>query len=207
MIRKQTWAVVILTAMLVGFAIYLDKQKEALSSAEATPSSEPISLLNPDEGLPTSIEVISEASDTVKLARNQDNVWALVLPQMAEANQSTAEAAATQLSALKVVTEVQGKTEIFGLDKPVYVITVELDGGKTHTLEVGDNTPTNNGYYIRLDKKRMLVVGLSGIDALTNLVNFPPYLSTPTPSPLPATETPLPASTPAGTETNSIPAP
>jgi hypothetical protein len=114
------------------------------------------------------------------------------------------EAAATQLTSLRVVGEVKGDAEIFGLDTPAYAINIEFAEGKTRLLEVGDNTPTNSGYYVRLDRGKILIVGLSGIDSLTNLVIFPPYASTPTPSPQPPTATPVP---PVETEAAVTPTP
>jgi len=119
----------------------------------------------------------------------------------AEANQGLVEAAAAQVSALQVISPINaGKPEIFGLDKPAYVITIEFSGGKKHTLEVGDATPTNSGYYVRVDKDKMMVTDLSGIDSLVQLGFFPPYLNTPTA--LPPTLTPVPA-----TEAVSTPVP
>jgi hypothetical protein len=59
-------------------------------------------------------------------------------------------------------------------------------------LEVGDSTPTNSGYYVRVDKDKMMIADLSGISSLLQLAAFPPYLNTPTPTSLPSTPTPVP---------------
>jgi hypothetical protein len=118
-----------------------------------------------------------------------------------EADQGLAEAAATQVTALPVSSQIEdGKSpDIFGLDDPAYIITIEFGTGKTRTLEVGDTTPTNSGYYVRVDKDKMLITDLSGIDALLQLASFPPYLSTPTV--LPPTEPPVPTAEAAATPT------
>ena len=189
--RAGTWMALLLLAALIGFTVYLNRKKES-AAAEATPTSGTTFLFDSKEGAPSSIEIKPADRETVKVARNEKNVWALELPIKAEANQSSAEAGATQITALQVITPVDGDPTIFGLDAPAYVITVEFAKGKTHTLEVGDNTPTGSGYYARLDKDKMMIVSLDGIDSLLNLVNFPPYLNTPTPTALPATETPIP---------------
>jgi len=199
MIRKQTWIVLIALAALLGYAFYLNNQKKT-SASEATPAAETVFVINSTEGLPSSIEVKSTDGKTVKLVR-VENAWTMELPDKAEANQGLAEAAATQITSLRVIDEVTGDPGIFGVDSPAYVITVELSGGKRHVLEVGDNTPTNSGYYVRLDGDQIVIVGLSGIDSLTGLLTSPPYLNTATPSPVPPTETPLPPTEAGGTVT------
>lgn len=192
MIRTQTWVLLVILAALVGLVLYLNYRQES-TDASATPTVGDTSLFDPAEGQPSSIEIISELGDTVKVVRSSEGVWALELPEKAEADQGEVEAAATQLTSLRVVGEVKGDAEIFGLDTPAYAMNIEFAEGKTRMLEVGDNTPTNSGYYVRLDKGKILIVGLSGIDSLTNLLVFPPYASTPTPSPQPPTATPVPS--------------
>ena len=200
MIRKETWIVLVLLVAVLGFAYYLNQQK-AVSAAEATATPGPSDLFDPGDGIVVSLEIAPSAGATVSIARNSENAWAVELPTPAEADQGQAEAAATQLTSLTVVAAVEGSPEIFGVDEPSYVITVKFAGGKTHMLEVGDSTPTNSGYYVRVDEGKIVIVGLSGIDSLTNLVAFPPYLSTPTPSALPPTETATP---PAQTSTPPV---
>jgi len=55
---------------------------------------------------------------------------------------------------------------------------------------------------VRLDKGKMMVTDLSGIEALLQLVSAPPYLNTPTPTALPPTPTPVPTA-----EASSTPVP
>jgi hypothetical protein len=191
MIRKETWFVLIVCALLIGYAVYLNNQKKA-SSGVATPLPASAFLINASEGQPTSIEVKSADGQSVKLVRGTAG-WTLELPEKTEANQASAEAAATQVTSLQVVDEITGDASIFGLDKPAFVITVEIGSAKKHVLEIGDQTPTKTGYYVRLDGGRMAIVAQSGIDPLTGLLTSPPYLNTPTPSPIPPTATPIPA--------------
>ena len=182
---------VLLFAGLILFEVILNRQKEA-KAAEATPTPGTTFIFDATEGQPSSIEIQSSDGKSTKVIHRADNVWALELPDKVEANQGAVEAAATQITSLTVLSDVEGSPDIFGLDKPAYTITVEFAGGKKHTLDVGDATPTNSGYYVRLDNGKIRIAGLSGIDALTNLIVSPPYLNTPTPSPLPPTETPTP---------------
>jgi hypothetical protein len=155
-----------------------------------------------EDGLPSSIEVKPQDGEPVRLIRNEENAWALELPEKAEANQGLAEAAATQISALRILSdEIDAAPDILGLDNPAFVITIKFTGASEHMLEVGDNTPTNNGYYVRVDGEKTVIVALSGMESLLNLADSPPYLNTPTPSALPPTETPI---SPTGTSTPEI---
>ena len=111
-------------------------------------------------------------------------------PLSAQADQGKAEAAASQITSLRKLNEFEGDLDIFGLDQPSYTIKVAFSEGAESTLEIGDVTPTNNGYYVRKDKGDILVVSLNGIEPLTDLLASPPYLNTPTPTTSPATTAP-----------------
>jgi len=187
-----TLITVLLLAALIGFAFYLNHKKE-IDAANATPTGSAASyVFAATEGSATSIEIKPAKGESVRIARNAEKAWVIELPLETEANQGSAEAAATQVSALKVISPIEGKPSIFGFDNPPFIITIEFVGGKKHTLEVGDKTPTNSGYYIRVDQDKMMVTSSSGIEALLQLVSSPPYLNTPTPISLPATETLIP---------------
>ncbi len=187
--RTGTWITLFVLAVLIGFTYYLNSKKDNTETA-ATPASKESFVFSEPDGSITSIEITAADGETVKVARNNENVWALELPLAAEADQGLVEAAVSQIMALNIVGTVDADPGILGLDQPAYVIKLEFTDGKNHTLEVGGNTPTNSGYYVRMDGKNIMILTLSGIDSLTTLVQSPPLLSTPTPSPLPSTATP-----------------
>ncbi|MHB8777036.1 MAG: DUF4340 domain-containing protein [Anaerolineales bacterium] len=187
--RTGTWITLFVLAALIGFTYYLNSKKDNTETT-ATPASKESFVFSELDGNITSIEIIAADGETVKVARNNENVWALELPLAAEADQGLVEAAVSQIMALNIVGTVDADPGILGLDEPAYVIKLEFTDGKNHTLEVGGNTPTNSGYYVRMDGKNIMILTLSGIDSLTTLVQSPPLLSTPTPSPLPSTATP-----------------
>jgi hypothetical protein len=189
---------------LIAVTYYLKTKKE--STAEATPTGQISFVFTEVDGAPTSIEVKPTAGEAVKVARNENNAWAILLPFEAEADQGLAEAAASQVSALRILQPIESDpNNVFGFDNPTILINIEFADGKKHALEVGDVTPTNSGYYVRVDGDKIMVVGMSGIDSLAQLATFPPYLNTPTPSPIPPTQTPVPPtealSTPGATVT------
>ncbi|MCJ7434396.1 MAG: DUF4340 domain-containing protein [Anaerolineales bacterium] len=191
--RTGTWLAILMLAALIGFAYYLKKQKDA-PNLEATPTPGITYIFTPEDGLPSGIEIAPAEGDAqrVKVEHGTDGLWKLSLPFETEAEQGSAQAAADQIASLRMLGKVDAALDILGLDKPAYVINISFTGGKTHKLEVGSVTPTDSGYYTRVDGDRLVILSKDGIDALLNLQAFPPYLATPTPSPLPPTATAVP---------------
>lgn len=201
MFRAGTWVTLLMLALLIGAAYYLNQQGE--NASEESPELDVFSIeesefLFDKEKTVTSIEVKPADGETVRMERDGEAAWMLILPFKTEAAPGLVEAAASQLMSLSIVDEIEAASDssIFGVDNPAYVIIVKFDDGMTSTLEIGDATPSNSGYYARVDKAKIVILTLSGIDALTNLAKFPPYLNTPTPTAtatLPPTETPVPS--------------
>ncbi len=194
-IKSQTWVLLLVFALLVGTVFYVNNKKKT-EAAEATPVASEITFVFTEaDGIVNDIEINAATGESVKVARDASNTWVLELPMKAEAAQGSAEAAASQLSSLTVLNPIPADSDpsIFGLDAPAFTIKIVFADGKKHKLEVGDMTPTNSGYYVRLDQTKMMIVDAYGIESLLQLVSMPPYLNTPTPSPLPPTETPVPA--------------
>lgn len=208
MFRAGTWVAILLFVLLAGGAYLLNRQAEETADVEIEPVSETEYVFNNDNVV-TSIEVSSSAGDSVKLERNEENLWVLIQPEETEADQGLAEAAASQATTMTIVNPIEGDPSIFGLDEPAYSIVIGFESGVSDTLKVGEKTPTNSGYYARLGGK-MMIVSRSAVDSLVNLLSSPPYLSTPTVTPtatLPPTETPVPPteaeSTPEATTTST----
>jgi hypothetical protein len=188
MLRKST-----LFALLVAFAFYLNQSKGGASPSateDAAPTQETHPLFDAQEGQPNHIQITSPSQGTVELQRQADGSWMVKQPLEGTADTSAAEAAATQIGALRVLQEVQVPPEDAGLSQPSFTMTVGFTGGGQHTLEIGDQTPSMSGYYCRLDEGPVVIVSAAGVQSLLGLVTAPPYSQTPTPSPVPATDTP-----------------
>jgi hypothetical protein len=199
MIRRSTWIILAILLALVGVSFYVKDQK-VRRTAEATPTAGAAALFASAEGTPTDILIEGSNGVTVHISRDQTGKWVLRAPVQADADQASAEAAATQLGALRVVSKVDLGPDVLGLDKPAATLTISYGSGKTHKLLVGSITPIQSGYYVQLDGGPSQVVEKGGLDALLALLAKPPYLATLTPV---ASLTP---SAPAPTET-STPAP
>ncbi|MCK6583585.1 MAG: DUF4340 domain-containing protein [Anaerolineales bacterium] len=195
--RAGTWIAVVVFALVIGAAIFINRQAEEEANATETPAAEE-SFVYDEERVVSAIEVTDAEGNASRIERNEDKVWVLSKPEKAEADPGTAEAAATQVGTLRIIAPIENADDlsIFGLDEPAYTIAVEFEDGGKSMLEVGDKTPTENGFYVNVDGEKVLVVAVSGIDTLENLLASPPYLNTPTPTP---TSTPLPTGTPVPT--------
>ncbi len=211
MIRRNTWILLVLLIALIGFAFYL-KNRKTQQAAAATPtavsggglaSASP--LFGASLGAPTDINIKDSTGKVVDVTRNLSGTWVLKAPTDAQASQASAEAAATQVTSLKVLSSVQLGFDVVGLDKPAYTMAFKFSGGSSHTLTVGSLDPLQDGYYTSLDGGSVKIVDKPGLDALLQLLTQPPYAATPVP---PATLTPVPTEAPptaAATET-SLPA-
>jgi hypothetical protein len=182
--KRSTGIVLIIFLALVGLMLYLNQKSPATETADVTPTATVENLFAATDGLPTSIDIKSESGDEVSIERNDAGVWVLKQPIEAEADQGSAEAAASQASALRIVSRPQVAPADVGLTQPAYVLTVKLTSGMLKTVRIGDLTPTSSGYYTSVnDSSEVLIVGKSGLDALLTMVKSPPIASTPTPAP------------------------
>lgn len=205
MVRKSTWILIVVLLGLVGLSLYLQKQKGSQSAETATPSSR-LPLFSAETGQPSVVRIENAAGDAVELARDSGGKWVLRAPSASEADQAAAEAAATQVGALRSLSTVKLAPAVIGLDKPAYTLTISFNKAGTHQLRVGSQTPIQDGYYSQLDDGPYQVVDKSGLDVLIGLLKAPPYPATPTPGAPPASG-PSPQTSPTAVVATDTPAP
>jgi len=191
MIRRGTWLAIIVLLALVGFS-YVLRDRQSRAAATATPTQGLSPLFEDRLGNPSAIRLEGATGQVVAFSRNADGIWVLDAPEKAEADQAAAQAAATQVDALRVLSTVDLDPQIIGLDAPAYTLTVEFDGGSIHSLRLGSVTPITDGYYAQLDQGPFQVVDKYGVDKLIELLGTPPFLATPEPA---VTSSAVPATT------------
>jgi len=191
MIRRNTWILLVILVILIGGVFYFNNQKKT-SASSATPTPSQKFLFSSQDGHPTDIKIDDTSGNSVEVARNATGSWVLKIPAAA-ANQDQAEAAATQLTSLNVLGNIQIGLDVVGLDKPTYTMTITFDSAKTHKVLIGSVNPIQTGYYVQVDGGPVQVADKSGIDALVGMLAAPPYLATLTPT---ITPTPIPSDTP-----------
>jgi hypothetical protein len=188
MIRRNTWILLFVLAALVGFSFYLTNQKNKKAS-QATPTTGSAMLFSSTDGSPNDIKISDNIGNSVEVVRSANGTWGVTAPIVTAADQGSAEAAATQFSALRILANVQLGLDVVGLDKPSYIINITFTGSKTHKLRIGSVTPIQNGYYVQLDGLQVQIVDKQGLDVILGLLNNPPYAATLTPEPSPASTT------------------
>ena len=201
--RRSTWIYLLLLVGLAGLYYFLNHREQPADIAVTIEPGEVVSyLFSADEGIPSRIRIESKSGEIVELERDVDNVWALKLPFKASADQGSAEAAASQVTTMRILDTLAGiDLEVVGLKIPDYSITIEFTSGVERKADIGVITPTVSGYYVQNQDGKVVIVTKSSVDSLLTLLTNPPYLETPTPSPIPATETPVPSTPETGTVT------
>jgi len=79
--------------------------------------------------------------------------WRIVAPKALKADQDAASTLAVSfapLSAERMVEEKASDLQQYGLTTPAIDVTVTGKGGKTQEVLIGDNTPTNSGFFAKL---------------------------------------------------------
>ena len=180
--KRSTFVVLVLFLALAGLVFYLKQQDPVAEEPEVTLAPPAEFLLTDTDGTPTSIDIQSSDGQQVVIARNEDGVWVLEKPIETGANQGSAEAAATQLSSLRIVSHPAVAPGIVGLNHASYILTIKLTSGNVKTVRIGDLAPTGSGYYANVNgSDEVLILSQTGLDALLILLESPPFESTPMP--------------------------
>lgn len=196
---------------MAGAYYFLNNREKPAEIALTVAPEDVISyLFSSSDGVPTLIRVeSSKTGEVVELARNAENAWALKLPIEASAEQGSSEAAASQITTIRITDRLPNiSPKDVGLDAPQYKLIVKFTNGVERIAEIGVITPTENGYYAGINGETV-IVSKSAIDALLGLLTNPPYAETLTPSPIPATatDTPLPPTPEIATATSETATP
>jgi len=139
--------------VLFGLLYWSNRTEEA---REAAPDPDaPPTILDLDEDSITSISVRAAGEEPVVVERSDGGEWKLTAPEAMRADQSavdTLAGAVAKLDSTRLVEE--GSEEVdpatFGLDTPQLEVEVSDQDSTTHTLLVGDETPTGSNYFAKL---------------------------------------------------------
>lgn len=181
--RRSTLVFLLLLLVMAGAYYYINNRGQPADiTVTPEPESQTSYLFTAEDGLPTSIRIEAKSGEQVEVARDAEEAWTLIRPVEAKADQAAAEAAASQVTTLRILDTVPDvDPEIVGLTDPEYTLTVRFTSGVERKAEIGVITPTESGYYARKQDGEIVIVSRSSVDALLGLLTNPPYLETPTP--------------------------
>jgi hypothetical protein len=142
------------------------------------------------QGTLNRMEIVDNVATTrFVMTKDAGGVWTIVesaAPQQLATDQTQAVGTMSNLASLTATdTFTTDNLADFGLDQPRYTMTLGDALGKTYTLKVGNQSPTNPRYYalVNDDTTTVYVVPKDIVDLLASKLTNPPYVPTPTPSP------------------------
>ncbi len=144
-------AAVVLLA-LVGGLYWSNHHKVAEDLPKTDVSPKLFTLDLPDI---SKIEVKKKGGDDVVLAKNDAGKWELASPKPLPADQDAASGVASTLASLsadRLIEDKASNLDQYGLTSPALEVDVTTKkDGKVHQLLVGDDTPTGNASYVKLE--------------------------------------------------------
>ena len=147
--RGLTFAVTLL-AVLTGLLYWSNHHKPAETVQATTDASPKILTLNDSDV--SRVDLKKDGSD-LELVKDPQGKWKIESPETLPADQSAVSGVVSSLSSLTSERLVEDKSENlsqFGLTSPKLEVDLTAKNG-THKLLVGDDTPTNNGAYVKLE--------------------------------------------------------
>ena len=184
--RRSTIIYILLLAFILGAYYYLNnREKPADIAITAEPNiEEPSYLFTPADGVPSYIRIQSKDLTVVEVARGTDNAWALIQPTEGAADQGSVEAAASQIAVMQILDRLPDiAPKDVGLDDPEYKMILKFTSGVERNVDIGVITPTESGYYVRVNGGEIVIVSNSSVDSLLGLLSNPPYPPMETPPP------------------------
>ncbi len=203
MIRRSTWIIIIIFALVIGVAVLIEKTP--LFQAAATPTPTLASkVLNLPTGSITAVKLTDSLGPIVSVKINSSKVWEVIQPQNAQVDQGNMAELVSQLLSMAILSAPQNppSNDAIGLSNPLHTLAISDFSNQEHTLKIGDLTPTSSGYYIQIDQAKPVIVEKSTIDRVVELLSGVRATPTAPPQPTPnqtapaVTETPAPTPTP-----------
>jgi len=185
MIRRSTWVLLVILALLVGFTFLFQRNqaKKAEITVTATPTVQRAVLFDVESSQVIGIDITDSSGSLLKLYKDLVTAtWAIRDVPMEQADALQIEANVEQLLASQIIETLTQPPPLdsIGLAKPVYSITVTTSDGSEVVAYGGALTPVGNGYYARVNSGPVVVVGKTGMDSAIEMLSNPPLLPTPT---------------------------
>lgn len=186
MVRRSTWILLGVFALLVGFAWLFQRYQtnKTNNAATATPTVTPVKLYALTNSQVNEINIVASAGDKIDFYRDPaSSNWAIKDIPVDQADSSQIESINEQLLALQVQETLTQSLSLdsIGLVTPAYTITMTTTDGTQLVTFIGSPNAVGDGYYARADSGQVVLVDKVVLDEVLNLLKNPPLLPTATP--------------------------
>ena len=177
MVRRTTWIVLVMFLGLLAFSLYWQNRNKD-KQGEVTPSPDVQSLLDIESDEISTLRIEDERGGAVELKHVEGNGWILVIPKSEAIDSNAVDGMVNQFISLHVISTIDPAPPdaATGLKNPGYQIHLRLKDGRRMIINVGVQTATGSGYYVRVDDGLVKVVDKFGLETVTNLIYQPPIL-------------------------------
>jgi len=192
MIRRSTWILLALFMISLG-GLWLWQRSggnETTKTETPFPTSLPL-LLNMDTNQIMGIKIEDAAGKRVVFTSLGGSSWIITEPVRDNVDMDAFSSVLQQLTSLQPLSMLDPIPPLdqIGMVIPAHTITITDQGGKDAVLEVGALTPTQSGYYVRVEGK-LYVVSVAPVDAFVDMLTNPPIpVKTATPTGISSMET------------------
>ena len=144
---------VVIFAALSGTLYWSDHHKPSNNTAQASADTPP-KILTVNEGDITRLDLKKKSGDEVVLAKDNSGKWQITAPKPLRVDQGAMTGMLSTLSSLssdRLVEDKPPDLKPFGLNDPTLQIAITQKDNKTRKLLMGDDTPTGNAVYAKVE--------------------------------------------------------
>jgi uncharacterized protein DUF4340 len=148
---RQLMAATIVLAALAATLYWSNHRKPSSDSVSASPSSPTAKIISLNQDDISKLEVKKKDGDDVVLNRVGASSWKITSPKPLVADQDSVSTILYNLSPMDggtLIDEKAADLKQFGLAEPEAQVSATGKDGKTHTVLVGDETPTGDSAYV-----------------------------------------------------------
>ncbi|MEN6436608.1 MAG: DUF4340 domain-containing protein [Anaerolineaceae bacterium] len=193
MVKKSTWVVIVIFAVLVVALIMVEKFPVGPLKGTPTPTMQPALL---DSSLKQQIININIQGGTEPFTLERaGDTWVFSKDHSVNVLQSAANEMVDVLFSLDTKSVVDPTTpmETMGLVEPSIIFTINIKDGQAQKVTIGGITPTSSGYFAQINQDQPIVISTYAVESLIRFINPEGLMAeTPTPEASPKEVTPTP---------------
>ena len=178
MLKRSTLIIVGIFILILVAAILFQRNQDKIDT-ESMLATDQSYLIDIGEFEIIALEINGVNGSQVIVKRETEGKWVLVEPSGNDADETRIESAVSQASRLDTLSKLESKINLadIGLDQPTYWINITLSNGEHKSAFIGNNTPTNSGYYAYMNGAPLQVVNKFNVDSLLEILTNPPILT------------------------------